>query len=281
MGASSDDLETLRGWIDGYDRIVVGAGAGLSAAAGMVYGGERFRANFPDFIAKYHYGDMYTASFQKYASPEEHWAYWSRHIMLNRYMFEDNGTYADLLSLVKGKDYFVVTSNVDHCFQRTGFDKSRLFYMQGDYGLWQCSVPCHRSTYDNEAAVRQMCARQRDMMIPTELVPHCPRCGAPMTMNLRVDGRFVEDEGWHTARERYIDFLEGSLDRDVLFLELGVGYNTPGIIKYPFWSMASDNQRSRYACISLGAARFPVSLEGRAVGLDADIREVLHTLAHP
>lgn len=196
---SSSDIETLRGWIRDRDVILVGAGAGLSTAAGLEYGGERFRKAFPDFIARYGYDNMYSASFQRYGSPEEHWAYWSRHIMLNRYLAEDNGTYADLLALLDGKDYFVITTNVDHMFQKAGFDKERLFYTQGDYGLWQCSRPCTRETYDNEDAVREMYSRQRDMRIPSELVPRCSRCGRPMTMNLRVDDRFVQDEGWYGA----------------------------------------------------------------------------------
>lgn len=275
----ADDLSRLSSWILDCDTILVGTGAGLSTAAGLTYSGKRFQDAFPDFIAKYHYSDMYTASFQRYESPEEHWAYWSRHIMLNRYLSKDNGTYAALLDLLDGKDYFVITTNVDHCFQRFGFDKKRLFYMQGDYGLWQCSGPCHQSTYDNEEVVREMYESQHDMRVPSYLVPHCPRCGRPMMMNLRVDDRFVQDDGWYEAAERYTQFAEMAVRADnTLFLELGVGYNTPGIIKYPFWRMASTNRRSKFASVSIGSCDHPPSISSRAVSLDADIKQVLESL---
>lgn len=274
----SDDLDRIREWLDGCDRIVLGAGSGLSAAAGLTYSGPRFTREFGDFISKYGYGDMYTASFQRYGSPEEHWAYWSRHIMINRYLPEDNGTYAALLGLLRGRDCFVITTNVDHCFQRFGFDKSRLFYTQGDYGLWQCSGPCCRRTWDNESVVRRMYEEQHDMRIPSELIPFCPECGRPLTMNLRVDGRFVEDDGWRAASVRYADYLEGAMDGSTLFLELGVGFNTPGIIKYPFWRRVMSNRDARYACVSLGDAMAPADIAGRSVCLNADIGQVLDEL---
>lgn len=278
MTCSDDPIDTLKEWLDGTDTVIVGAGAGLSAAAGLEYNGRRFRDNFGDFIAKYGYRDMYSASFQRYESPEEHWAYWSRHIMMNRYLHEDNGVYADLLTLLHGKDYFVITTNVDHCFQRFGFDKERLYYTQGDYGLWQCSGPCCKKTYDNEETVRRMYSEQRDMCIPSDLVPYCPECGRPMMMNLRVDDRFVEDEGWHRAAERYSAFCRRASKKDVLFLELGVGYNTPGIIKYPFWEMSMYNPRARYARISIGSSQYPPSIKKRALGIDMDIGDVLRRL---
>ena len=276
---SDDGIDTLRDWIRGADAILVGAGAGLSAAAGLEYGRKRFTSNFPDFISKYGYRDMYSASFQRYTSPEEHWAYWSRHIMLNRYLPEDNGTYAALRRVVEGKDWFVITTNVDHCFQRFGFEKDRLFYTQGDYGLWQCARPCCRETFDNESAVRRMYAEQRDMRIPSELVPCCSRCGGPVTMNLRVDDRFVQDEGWYRAAERYARFAERAMDRRTLYLELGVGYNTPGIIKFPFQSMAHENPDGRYAAVSIGSADVPSFLRDRGIGIDADIGSVLEALS--
>lgn len=274
-GSSGDGVAILSGWLDECDTVLIGAGAGLSTAAGHEYGGSRFRDNFPDFIARYGYDNMYAATFQRYESPEEHWAYWSRHIMINRYETEENDTYDMLLDLVDGRDYFVITTNVDHCFQRHGFDKKRLYYTQGDYGLWQCSGPCHQATYDNEERVRRMAAEQRDMKVPSELVPYCPRCGRPMTMNLRTDDTFVQDKGWYEAADRYRRFCRVALSADTLFLELGVGYNTPGIIKFPFWKMAMTNPRSRYASVSMGSCQYPPQLEGRALGLDMDIRAVL------
>ena len=275
----SDDLERLASWIERADRILIGAGAGLSVAAGNTYSGPRFEENLGDFIGKYRYRDMYSATFQRYSSPEEHWAFWSRMILLNRYSDFDNGTYAKLLRLVDGRDYFVITTNVDHCFQRAGFDKSRLFYTQGDYGLWQCSGPCRQWTYDNRDAVMRMVSSQHDMRIPSELVPRCPVCGRPMTMNLRVDDRFVQDEGWYRASERYSRFAESCGRGRTLFLELGVGYNTPGIIKFPFWEMTLRNPDSNYACINIGDCRVPDAIAGRSVGLDMDIRNAVDSLS--
>ena len=276
---SSDGLDRLGRWLDESDSIVIGAGTGLSTSAGMRYDGPRFEDNFGDFIAKYGYGDLYRASFQRYDSLEEHWAFWSRMIMLNRYEQEDNGTYSALLDLVRDRDYFVITTNVDHCFQKFGFSKDRLYYTQGDYGLWQCSKPCHPSTYDNETAVRRMAEVQRDMKVPTELVPRCPICRRPMTMNLRVDDTFVQDFGWYEAAKRYNDFLDSHSKSRTLYLELGVGYNTPGIIKYPFWNQTIRNPRARYACINLGEAYFPEQLDGQAVGIDMDIGDALKALS--
>ena len=275
---SDDGIDTLRDWVRGADAILVGAGAGLSTAAGLEYGGKRFTSNFPDFISKYGYRDMYSASFQRYASPEEHWAYWSRHIMLNRYLPQDNGTYAALRNILEGKDWFVITTNVDHCFQRFGFGKGRLFYTQGDYGLWQCARPCCRETFDNESAVRRMYAEQRDMRIPSELVPRCPRCGGPVTMNLRVDDRFVQDEGWYRAAERYSRFQREHEGMKILYLELGVGYNTPVIIKYPFWKMTRQNSEAVYACINYGDVAAPREIAEQSVCIDGDVGDVLKRL---
>lgn len=264
--------------LEGADAVVIGAGAGLSASAGLVYDGARFRKYFSDFGQKYGFHDMYAGGFYPYPTPEEHWAYWSRYILINRYMDAPKPVYQDLLALVKDKDYFVLTTNVDHCFQKAGFDKHRLFYTQGDYGLWQCSRPCHSKTYDNEEAVRAMLAQQNSMKIPGELVPHCPVCGAPMSMNLRADGSFVEDSGWHKAARRYEEFLRRHEEMRVLFLELGVGGNTPGIIKYPFWRMTYQNPRAVYACVNLGEAWAPKEIAERSVCIDGDIGETLECL---
>lgn len=258
--------------------MVVGAGSGLSAAAGLTYDGPRFRARFADFIAKYHVRDMYSAGFYPYPTPEEFWAYWSRHIYCNRYGQPVGGPYRDLLELVGAKDYFVLTTNVDHCFQRAGFEKARLFYTQGDYGLWQCAKPCHQKTYDNEAAVRRMVAGQRDMRVPSELIPRCPVCGGPMSMNLRCDETFVQDEGWYAAAGRCRDFLEDHAGARVLFLELGVGGNTPAIIKYPFWKMTIEDPNAVYACVNLGEAAAPREIAGRSICVDLDIGEALQTI---
>ena len=246
----SEQIEQLKTALRDCDAVVVGAGAGLSTSAGFVYTGERFEKNFSDFAEKYGFRDMYSGGFYPYATLEEHWAYWSRYIYINRYMDAPKPIYDDLLKLVADKDYFVITTNVDHCFQKAGFEKKRLFYTQGDYGLFQCSEPCCQETFDNEAVVREMVARQENMKIPSELLPVCPHCGKPMTMNLRSDDAFVEDEGWHRAAARYENFLRTHAGQKILFLELGVGYNTPVIIKYPFWRMTAKNPNAFYACIN-------------------------------
>lgn len=271
-------IERLSQQLASSDAIVIGAGAGLSTSAGFTYTGERFEYYFPDFIAKYHFSDMYSGGFYPFDTLEEHWAYWSRYIFCNRYLDAPKLVYQELLSLVQNKDYFVLTTNVDHQFQKAGFDKHKLFYTQGDYGLWQCMEPCHQKTYDNEEVVRRMVAEQRDMRIPTELVPHCPICGKPMTMNLRSDNTFVEDEGWHLAAERYDDFLRRHDGLKVLYWELGVGANTPVIIKYPFWKMTYANQNATYACINFGEAFAPPEIRNRSICINADIGNVLSRL---
>ena len=268
----------LRRALDSADAVLIGAGSGLSTAAGLTYTGERFERYFGDFIAKYHIPDMYAGGFYPFETLEEYWAWWSRHIFYNRYVDAPLPVYRDLLALVRGRDYFVLTTNVDHQFQRAGFDKKRLFYTQGDYGLWQCMQPCHNKTYDNEQTVRRMIEEQRDMRVPTELVPHCPVCGRPMTMNLRADDTFVEDEGWHAAAGRYAAFLRRHEGLRVVFLELGVGGNTPGIIKYPFWRMTRDNPQATYVCINAGEAFAPHEISKQSLCIQGDIGEVLQRI---
>ena len=257
---------------------MIGAGAGLSTSAGFVYTGERFERYFLDFAQKYGFRDMYSGGFFPYDTPEEYWAYWSRYITVNRYMDPPKPVYQDLLELVKDKDYFVLTTNVDHCFQKAGFDKKRLFYTQGDYGLFQCNGPCCQETFDNEDVIKAMMEQQRNMRIPSSLIPHCPHCGRPLAMNLRADDTFVEDEGWHIAAGRYSDFLRRHENMSVLFLELGVGYNTPGIIKYPFWKMTAANQKATYACINSGEAVCPQEIGARSVCMDGDVCIVLESI---
>ncbi len=271
-------LDRIKRIMERADAILIGAGAGLSASAGFTYSGKRFEDNFPDFIEKYGFKDMYCAGFYPYKTLEEHWAYWSRYIFINRYQNAPKNVYRDLYNLVQDKDYFVLTTNVDHCFQKAGFDKHRLFYTQGDYGLWQCSKPCHDKTYDNETMIKRMVAEQENMRIPSELVPRCPICGAPMSMNLRADGTFVEDRGWHTAAERYQDFIRRHRGLKILYLELGVGSNTPGIIKYPFWQMTAENPKAVYVCVNYGEAVCPQEIEGQSICIDSDIGEVLSQL---
>lgn len=287
-----DDIERLKETVENADAVVVGAGAGLSTSAGFTYTGKRFEDDFGDFIREYHFTDMYSGGFYPFDSLEEHWAYWSRYVYINRYRDGDNGTYKSLFELVKDKDYFVLTTNVDHQFQKVGFDKKRIFYTQGDYGLFQCSKPCHDMTYDNREIIEEMLEAQgyvrNDegtlylpegasplMAIPTELVPKCPRCGRPMTMNLRADDTFVQDKGWYAARDRYSDLIRRHRNLKVLYLELGVGMNTPGIIKYPFWRMTAENLEATYVCINKGQAGCPWEIKDRAICINGDIREIL------
>ena len=278
-GSCSENIKRLNGALNANESVVIGAGAGLSTAAGFTYSGERFKKYFADFIDKYGFTDMYSGGFYPFKTPEEYWAYWSRYIFINRYMDAQKQVYDKLFELAKKKDYFVITTNVDHCFQKAGFDKMRLFYTQGDYGLFQCSVPCCNETFDNEEIIRRMVDEQTDMRIPSELLPICPHCGSPLTMNLRSDDKFVEDNGWHEAAKRYEDFLQTRDGKRILFLELGVGYNTPVIIKYPFWRMTKKNPNAVYACVNYGEAVCPCEIERQSICIDADIARVLEGLS--
>ena len=292
--ASSGQTDRLRRALRDADAVLVGAGAGLSTAAGFTYSGERFQRYFGDFAAKYGIQDMYSGGFYPFPTPEEFWAYWSRYILLNRYQDPPKPVYQDLRRLLAGKDYFVLTTNVDHCFQKAGFDKKRLFYTQGDYGLFQCAGPCRQETFGNEDTIRAMVRAQGftldaagalvppekpAMAVPARLLPRCPHCGRPLVPNLRCDERFAEDEGWHQAAERYESFLCGRSGQKLLFLELGVGYNTPGIIKYPFWRMTANNPKATYACLNLGQAAAPPAIKSQSILLDGDIGETLQALA--
>ena len=296
---SNEEITKFHEILDSAECVVVGAGAGLSASAGFSYSGGRFKKYFSDFEAKYHFHDMYSGGFADFGSLEENWAYWSRYIYINRYMNAPVPVYEKLFELVRGKDYFVITTNVDHCFQKAGFDKKRLFYTQGDYGLFQCCVPCHKKTYDNEEIVKKMLVSQgfefkdsenkKDgglifpenplkMEIPSELVPHCPVCGKPMSMNLRCDETFVEDDGWHEAARRYQDFLEKHKNAKTLFLELGVGENTPGIIKYPFWNFVHKNKDAFYAAVNMEETEVPAEIKARSVLIKGDIFRTIGNL---
>lgn len=298
MNTKRASTEKVKTEIERADAILIGAGAGLSTSAGFTYDGKRFEDYFLDFIEKYDFANMYSAGFYPYETPEEYWAYWSRYIFINRYQDAPKNVYDALFRLVQDKDYFVLTTNVDHCFQKAGFDKRRLFYTQGDYGLFQCSRPCHQKTYDNEAVIRKMVEAQGyvidanaadgaltlpeneppKMTVPSDLVPYCPVCGAPMTMNLRADNTFVEDNGWHMAADRYQDFVRRHKGLKMLYLELGVGGNTPGIIKYPFWQMTAENPKAVYVCVNYGETYAPTKIRSRAICINADFGRVLEQL---
>lgn len=290
-----DKLNRFKTALNDADAVMIGAGSGLSASAGFTYSGERFEKYFHDFAEKYPIRDIYSGGFYPFQSLEEYWAWWSRHIWINRYMDAPEPVYHNLLELIRDKDYFVLTTNVDHCFQKAGFDKHRLFYTQGDYGLFQCSDPCHNDTYDNEDLVRKMVKAQgytitetNDLItengkspklaIPSDLIPYCPKCGNPMTINLRSDNTFVEDKGWHAAQNRYEDFLRRHDGLKILFLELGVGANTPGIIKYNFWRMTARNKNASYVCINYGEAFAPDEIRKQSICIDADLNKAITEL---
>lgn len=274
----SEKISILKEKIKSADAILIGAGAGLSSAAGFTYSGERFEKYFSDFEKKYGFHDMYAGGFYPYKTMEEFWAYWSRYIYINRYMDPPKTTYENLFNLVKDKNYFVLTTNVDHCFQKTGFDKNRIFYTQGDYGLFQCSEPCHQQTYDNEEIVDKMIKEQKEMKIPSELIPTCPECGKPMSMNLRSDETFVQDKGWYQAAEKYSSFVE-QFQSSVLCLEFGVGFNTPGIIKYNFQSIVEKNKNAFYVCQNKeDIFDAPKSIDSRSLFIQADTDKVIEDL---
>ena len=279
------EIEKLHKALCEADAVVVGAGAGLSTSAGFTYSGERFEQHFADFIGKYGFTDMYSAGFYPFPTEEEHWAYWSRHIYYNRYVPAPKPVYDNLLKLLKDKDYFVITTNVDHQFQKAGFDKQRLFYTQGDYGLFQCAKPCHQRTYDNEETIRKMIAAQAvetfpetSLQIPSELIPRCPVCGGPMKVNLRADETFVEDEGWRAASERYTEFIRRHKDGRVLFLDLGSGGNTPVIFKIPFIRWTMQNPNAAYATVNLGEAFTVDQIADRSIVINGDIGDILEKL---
>lgn len=276
--AMAREIERLAEALDNADAVLVGAGSGLSTAAGFTYSGARFEQHFADFRERYGVTDMYSGGFYPYSTPEERWAFWSRYIMVNRYDLGANPLYVRLRELLEGRDYFVLTTNVDHQFQLAGFDKQRLFYMQGDYGLFQCSKPCCHETFDNEQMIRSMYERQSGMRIPSELIPRCPHCGAELSTNLRADDTFVQDEGWFAAAARYRDFERRHKGLRMLYLELGVGYNTPAIIKYPFWRATLENPQATYACLNMGEALAPRDIEAQSICINSDIADTLAKL---
>lgn len=274
----SKQINELKASLEAAEALLIGAGSGLSASAGLTYSGERFFKYFSDFHTEYGITDMYSGGFYPFGDLETFWGWWSRQIYYNRYEQPPLNVYKHLLSLVESKNYFVITTNVDHCFQNAGFDKERLFYTQGDYGLLQCSAACHDKTYANEELIRRMVKEQRGVRVPSELIPYCPICGRPMTTNLRTDDKFVQDEGWYAAHKRYKEFLETYKDKHLLLLELGVGFNTPVIIKYPFWEIARKNKQATYVCVNKGDLFVPKDIEKQTICMDFDIGELLEIL---
>ena len=290
-GSREENIQRLKSEIETADAIVIGAGAGLSTAAGLTYSGERFERYFSDFKERFGITDMYSGGFYPFPDDETRWAWWARHIYYNRYIEAPEPVYQKFFELVRDKDYFVITTNVDHQFQRAGVDKKRLFYTQGDYGLFQSVNPSIRKTYDNEEWVMQAMEAQGFiknaegvfhipqsgvvMKIPAALIPKSMDDGSPLTMNLRADDSFVEDEGWHRASAAYSDFIRRHENLHTLYFEIGVGANTPVIIKYPFWQMTNDSQKGVYACLNYNEAFCPKQIEKQSICLDGDAGVIL------
>ena len=271
-------IQKLKEEIENSEYILIGAGAGLSTSAGFLYDGKRFEDNFKDYIKKYGFTDMYSAGFYNFPTLEEYWAYFSLYVYINRYDIEENETYLNLYNIVKNKNYFVITTNVDGRFADSKFDKDKIFAVQGDFSLFQCSKPCRQETFYNEKYIREMIKYKKEMKIPTELIPKCPYCGRNMSMNLRADSTFVQDKNWDKQKLKYENFLKNSNNSKILFLELGVGFNTPSIIKYNFWRMTLNNKKSVYSSINLGECYSASDIEERSICIDADISEVLKKL---
>lgn len=271
-------IQKLKEEIENSDYILIGAGVGLSSSAGFLYDGKRFEDNFKDYIKKYGFTDMYSAGFYNFPTLEEYWAYFSLYVYINRFDIEENETYLNLYNIVKDKNYFVITTNVDGRFIDSKFDKDKIFAVQGDFSLFQCSKPCRQETFYNEKYIREMIKYKKEMKIPTELIPKCPYCGRNMSMNLRADDTFVQDKNWHKQKSKYEEFLKISEKSKILFLELGVGFNTPSIIKYNFWRMTLNNKNSVYVSINLGECYCASDIEERSICIDSDIAEVLKKL---
>jgi NAD-dependent SIR2 family protein deacetylase len=295
MYLNNNKQEQLKTLLQEAEAVLIGAGAGLSCAAGFTYSRERFDQHFKDFIDQYGFEDMYSGGFYAFETLEEHWAYWSRYVYINRYLDAPKPVYHKLFQLVKDKDYFVLTTNVDHCFQKAGFDKNRMFYTQGDYGLWQCVKPCRQYTYENEVQVKQMLLSQNirldengdfdvrkqtdiNRKVDSELLPVCPVCKEPMTMNLRADNTFVQDEGWYQHAGFYEEYLKEHQNKQIVFLELGVGYNTPGIIRYPFEQLTYQNPNAHLIRFNIDDPEGAKENRDKTISFTEDIADVLDNI---
>lgn len=274
----TDRVTAIRAVLEKADAVIIGAGAGLSDAAGIRYSGSRFTENFKEFIDRYGMTDMYTAGFYPFRTEEEKWAYWSRHIRMNRFDAPAGEVYKQLLELVSDKPYFVITTNVDAQFHKAGFDPKRIWAVQGDYGKLQCAFGCHDKLYDAQELITDMTERQSDCRIPSELVPRCPVCGGRMEINIRKDMYFVQDQNWYDERIRYEDFLNTVKGSNIVFLELGVGYNTPTIIRWPFEKMALKLPNATLIRINRRRADIPKQLAERGISLCEDIQTALNAI---
>ncbi|WP_222545939.1 SIR2 family NAD-dependent protein deacylase [Phocaeicola dorei] len=278
MDSYKERIAAARKAIAAADYVLIGAGAGLSAAAGLDYGGMRFKRKFSEFIERYGFTDLYTSSFYDFPTEEERWAYWAKHIDFARFAPPAMELYRDIFRLVDGKEYFVITTNVDGQFRKAGFASDRLFEMQGDYAYLQCACGCHSKRYNDEKLVKQMLGSIHDGRIPSSLVPHCPVCGGSMDVNLRKNSYFVEDSAWHLQADRYTQFLKKAYCRRCVLLELGVGYNTPGIIRFPFEQMTSANSGMTLIRLNRDFPERQMKGKGQFVGMDENVIKIIQDL---
>ena len=259
------------------DCILIGAGSGLSTAAGLKYSGENFQKNYKEFMQKYHFEDLYSASFYEFKTQEEKWAFFSKMILLNRYN-KPLTLYKELYDIVKDKNYFVITTNVDGQFEISGFDKEKIFAVQGDYKYLQCENACHNKLYDNSEIVKKWTANMKECKIPSELVMKCPVCGGNMDMNLRKDDKFVQDENWYKQLKAYKDFLKEMKNKNVVLLEIGVGFNTPGIIRFPFEKMTIENSKTRLIRINKNYLKCFLDIADKAITFTEEVKQILDDL---
>ena len=290
---NKSDLEKVVSYISTSKAIIIGAGAGLSFSAGFEFSEERFQKYFFDFQQKYNITDAYSGAFYSYSKKSEFWAFMSRNTYLNRFSACPKNTYSILYEIIKDKDYFILTTNVDHLFQKAGFDKNILYYTQGDMGLLQCKKPCHFKNYDNYNIIKDMLIDQGFSFnskgellvgdkIKTEvsenLIPKCPVCGGEMDFNLRGGYNFVQDEGWYEHRKLYDDFITKYKNDDILYIEIGVGYDTPSIIKYNFWNKVGLNEKAKYISINLEEYEVPEKIKDRTIILLGDADEIINKI---
>ena len=264
--------------IEQADYIIIGAGAGLSTAAGLLYSGEKFKKDFKEFIEKYHFEDLYSASFYNFKTQEEKWAFFAKMIKLNRYNETPLKLYQELYEIVKNNEYFVLSTNVDGQFYNSGFDRKKVFEIQGDYSYLQCENACHNKLYNNKELVEKWLRNTKNCKIPSDLVMKCPVCGGNMDMNLRKDANFVQDENWYRQSEKYEDFLSRSKGKNVVLLEMGVGFNTPGIIRFPFEQMTANNVKTTLIRINKDYPNPMLEIKNKTISFDEDTNKIIEDL---
>lgn len=274
----NETLKNIRNLIDKAEYILIGAGSGLSTSAGIEYSGERFENNFKEFIEKYHFTDMYSAGFYDFDTEEEKWAYWSKHMYLNNIGMDATDLYKNIFELVKNKNYFVITTNVDEQFYKSGFDKDKIFATQGSYRYIQCKNACHNKIYDATNIVKKMIENITDCKIPTKLVPKCPVCGGEMEVNLRKDAYFVQDDNWYKQDKKYGEFLDKTKNKRLLLLEFGVGFNTPGIIRFPFEQMTYQNENCILIRFNKDNCMTFLDIENRILKVEDHIKDIVSKL---